>query len=55
MAFGSGRRAGEDEANASGIELEGGSFIGEGDVEDGIRTWASAEGWARASILAVVS
>lgn len=34
MASASGRRAGED--GAFGNELEGGIFIGEGDLEDGM-------------------
>lgn len=40
MASVSGRRTGEDATNASGGKLEGGNFIGEGDVEDGIRACA---------------
>jgi len=38
MASVSGSRAGEEGANASGSGLDGGSFMGEGDLEDGI--WA---------------
>lgn len=37
MASVSGIRTGEEATNGSGSELEGRSFIGEGDVEDGIR------------------
>lgn len=52
MASVSGRRTGEDGTNASGSELEGNSFIGEGDFEEGMQAWTcvrmgvGAGGWA---------